>query len=59
MILAEGDLITLCAWSKYRPIVYGIVTGFSKTGWVFITWSNGVVGQWPYHKIELVARRKP
>ena len=59
MILAEGDLITFCNPSKYHSVEYGIVTGFSNTGWVFITWSNGVSGQWPYHKIKLVARRKP
>ena len=56
MILAEGDLISM---PNYYDTFYGIITGFSNTGWVFITWSNGVSGQWPYHKIKLVARRKP
>jgi len=59
MILAEGDLITFCNSSKYQPVEYGIVTGFSNTGWVFVTWHNGVSGQWPYYKIKLITKGKP
>ena len=29
----------------------GIVTGHTESGWIKITWSNGVVGDFPYYKI--------
>ena len=56
--LKKGDLVKLRDPKIYDGPHYGVVTGFSNTGWVFITWANGVVGQWPYHKVKFIATGK-
>ena len=31
--------------------VLGVVMGHTAANWILITWSNGVVGDFPYYKI--------
>jgi len=64
MKINVGDLVALCNLKetqytlRFSSNYLGIVTGFSNTGWIFITWHNGVSGQWPYHKVKLVTKGK-